>query len=359
MLQQLLAIGRNTFTESIRQPIYLVLLLCGILAVLYNTVSSAYTFREDNAQMVVLSMSTLLLIAAALAALTASGAIAQEIERRTALTVVSKPVPRPLFVLGKFAGVMAAVAMAHYVLTLVVVLCVRHGVMITASDRFDGPVWVFGVGGAVLAAVLATAGNYLYRWVFTSTFVMLLTLLLTAGTLLVLVIDHDWQFQSPLTQLTAGGQSGAGTMAQVLVWSLLVLEAAAVVTAVAVAASTRLSTLVTLLLCIGLVLASPFYSSFSRLVDAELASGQALAFGDSLRLIATADVGIGSKAVFYLGKLLYLVLPNFQYFFPADAYLAGFPIPGGHVAWVSMYAGAYVVAALAAGVALFLGREVG
>jgi hypothetical protein len=43
MWRQLLSIGRNTFQESVRQPVYVVLLLIGALALVVNTALAAYT----------------------------------------------------------------------------------------------------------------------------------------------------------------------------------------------------------------------------------------------------------------------------------------------------------------------------
>ena len=110
MFQQLLTLSRNTFIESIRQPIYVVLIFVGSIGLWLNTHLAAYTFGNDNKMMIDLGLSTLFLIGLALAAFSATGVLSAEIENRTVLTVVSKPVGRPLFVVGKYLGVAAAIA---------------------------------------------------------------------------------------------------------------------------------------------------------------------------------------------------------------------------------------------------------
>jgi len=171
MFQQVLTIGRNTYTESIRQPVFVVLIMASSLLLLLSPSLAAYTLDDDNKMMIDMGLSTLFLTGLLLAAFTATGVLSAEVENKTVLTVVSKPVSRPLFVLGKFVGVAGAIAVAYWTLSSVFLLLVRHRVMQTASDPFDGPVIVFGLLAGLTALLVATLGNYFYQWVFTSSFV--------------------------------------------------------------------------------------------------------------------------------------------------------------------------------------------
>src|SRR6185369_623676 len=100
MFEQLLTIARNTFTESVRQPIYAILLVVAGLALLFCQQIAQYTFDDDTKLMLEMGLSCVFLVGAVQAALTASAVLSSEIENRTALTVVSNPIPRPVFVLG-------------------------------------------------------------------------------------------------------------------------------------------------------------------------------------------------------------------------------------------------------------------
>ena len=128
---------------------------------------------------------------------------ANEIENKTVLTVISKPVSRPLFVVGKYLGISVAIAVAFFLLSTVLALTIRHRVMSTASDHFDIPVLLFGIGGALIAIIFATAANYLYNKVFTSTLTVALLVTQTVALMLVLLINKRWGIQSPLTEFTA------------------------------------------------------------------------------------------------------------------------------------------------------------
>ena len=123
--------------------------------------------------------------------------IHQELANKTALTIVSKPVPRPVFIAGKYIGVSGAILVAGYVLMLVFMLTLRHRVLQNKSDPIDWPVVLFGVGAVLGALGQAAAANYLYKKVFTSTFIYALLLMLTGAFCLVLLIDKGLALPEP------------------------------------------------------------------------------------------------------------------------------------------------------------------
>lgn len=358
MFRQTLTIAQNTFTESIRQPIFLVLILLGSLGLALNPSLAAYTLETgggDDMELINLGLSTVFIVGLFLAAFTATNVLASEIENRTVLTVVSKPVARPVFVAGKYLGIAAAIGVAFYTLSLVFTLTIRHRVMQTAADALDMPVISFGLIGAGAALAVAAAGNYLYRWVFTSTFVAGLVIAMTLATAMVLVIDPDWTFQSPLAEFTAND----GRLGQVLVGLLLIFQALLILTAVAIAASTRLGQVMTLLVCIGVFAVGLISNSLSQWTNHRLALPRDLAPAQSMLAIFTTDVPLHVQLIAALAKLVYIVTPNLQILWPGDAIQLGNAFSVGHVFTVTAYAALYVVAVLAIAVALFQKREVG
>lgn len=335
MFEQLWTIARNTFVESIRQPIYVVLIIACVLLFILATMWTAYTLDDDNKMLIDTGLSMLFLSGLALAGFTATGVLTREIDQKTVLTVVSKPVARPIFVLGKYLGVAAAIGTAYWILSIVFLLTVRHQVLQTASDNLDGPVWVFGSLAMLLAVAAGALGNYYYRWVFNSTFIGTLAAGVTVAFGLVLVLSKQWTLQSPATDLDA----------QLLIGLLLVFEAVLVLTAVAIAASTRLGQVMTLVVCTGVFLLGLVSNSvFGDLVHhfpLQSATGPIDALGRSLALI------------------LYQATPNLQFLWPADALVSQNPITGDYVALVSTYTILYIVAVISIAVALFQTREVG
>jgi ABC-2 type transport system permease protein len=355
MFTQLTTIAHNTFTESIRQPIFVVLILLGSLAMVINPQLAAYTMEDDNKLLIDMGLSTIFLVSLLLAAFTATGVFSNEIENKTVLTVVSKPVGRPLFVVGKYIGISAAIATAFFLLSIAMIFTIRHRVMSTASDHFDMPVILLGFGGAFLALTVATVANYLYGRVFSSTFTVCLLITQTAAFALVLVIDKNWALQSPVTEFIAHD----GELAQVGVGLGLVFQAVLVLTGVAVAASTRLGQVMTLLICIGVFLLGLASNSLSQMVNMRLSIPAGTDYYQSLSAIFSADIALYQKVVYSAAKLIYMVIPNLQFFWPADAITQGTPITAGLFGLVSGYAALQIVAVLAIAIALFQNREVG
>lgn len=358
MPQQLFTIARNTFTEAIRQPIFVVLILVGTLALVLGQQLAANTMETgggDNKMLVDMGLSTLFLVSLFLAAFTATGVLSSEVENKTVLTVVSKPVARPLFVVGKFLGVAGAIALAYYCLSVVFALTVRHRVMSTAADDVDMPVVLFGGTAFLVAVGLAAWGNYFYRWVFTSTFTGTLAATLTAAFALVLVVGKHWEVQSPLTEF----QVDEGRLAQIAVGLVLVFEAVFILTAFAIAASTRLGQVMTLMVCLGVFLLGLATNSLSAQVNARLNLPVSLPAWDSIAAIVAAEEGAGLKIAYLLTKAGYILLPNLQFLWPADAITQGNPFSMVHVATVSAYALLYATVVLCVAVSLFQTREVG
>ncbi|MDX2114223.1 MAG: ABC transporter permease [Planctomycetota bacterium] len=249
MFGQLAAIARNTFVESLRQPVFFILVMAGGGLQIVNTLLSAFTmgFTEetevsgDDKLLFDMGLATIMVCATLLASFIATSVLSREIENKTALTVISKPVGRPAFVLGKYLGVAAAILVATVILVVFFMFAIRHRVMSTARDTIDGPVVFFSSLAVLLSIGLAIWGNYFYGWVFPSTAIgamLPLVLLAYAGTLFV---SKQWAFQPITTDLKP----------QIMIAAGVAVIAVMVLTAVAVAASTRLGQVMTIVVCAG------------------------------------------------------------------------------------------------------------
>ncbi len=326
MSHALLTLTRNTFVESIRQPVFAVLVIAGCLGMVLMPSLSAYTMEDDDRFLLELGVSWIFMVGVLLAAFTATGVLTRELENRTALAVLSKPVARPLFILGKFIGVAAAMAMAVWIVSMILLLAVRHGVMSTAADTVDWVVVLFGVGAAAVALAVAAWGNYMYQWVFTSTFVRLLASGLTIAVLLTLFIAEGFEFQSPMAEFAAEGMLRAG---QVPIALAMVLLGLLFMTAVAIAASTRLSQVMTLSVTLAVVVIGVIHQQIT-----------------------------GAATTGELGWLMY-GLPNLRLLWPGEALVQDQIITVGYLGNVAAYAACLTAAALTLAIALFQQRELG
>ncbi|MBL1218988.1 MAG: hypothetical protein D8M59_16025 [Planctomycetes bacterium] len=248
MTEQLLAIARNTFVQSIRQPIYFVLLGIGILALILNLSLSAFTMDDDNRFLLDMGMATIFLDGLFIAAFVATSVLSREIHDKTVLTVVSKPVGRPLFIFGKYLGVSGAILVAATILACAFMLTKRHQVLQTASDVLDWPVIIFGLTAAFLSLGVAVWGNYFYGWVFTSSAVTMMLPTSIIAWLGVLAFSKEWKYQ--LLSAEHGGMISPDLDMALIIALFALFMALLVMSAVAIAASTRLGQVLTVLVCL-------------------------------------------------------------------------------------------------------------
>lgn len=249
MFFQTLNIARNSLVESLRQPIFFVLIVISGLLQALNTAASGFSMgystsaevHGDDKMLLDVGMATVFVTGMILAAFQATAVISREIEDKTILTVVSKPISRPTVVFGKYLGVTGAILMATLIMVVFLLYGIRHEVMTNASDMVDVPVVVFSVASVLLAMFVAGWTNFFYGWSFPQVSVVLMTVFVPLGYVITLMISEDWAFQS----------IGTDFKPQVLIACLALFLAIMVMTSVAIAASTRLSQVMTLVVCIG------------------------------------------------------------------------------------------------------------
>jgi len=250
MLGSTLTIARNTFVESLRQPVFfIIVLLSGLFQVLntwlagfsmgYHNVPGEVT--GDNKLLFDIGLSTIFICGLFLAAFIATAVLSREIENKTILTIVSKPIGRPAVVVGKYLGVAGAMLVAVLLMVTFLMLAIRHGVLSTAADDPDQPVILFALVAIGLSLFLAAAGNYMYGWPFGQTMIGLLTPLALLAYLGVLLISKKWAIQ-PI---------GTDFKPQLLLACASLTMALLVLTAIATAASTRLGQVMTITVCAG------------------------------------------------------------------------------------------------------------
>jgi len=320
-MDKLFVLSKNTFKETIRQPVYSVIITAALLIFFIIPSLSMYTLGDDNKLLREMGLSTLFLTSLFISIFSASGAVAEEIEKKTVLTVLSKPVQRPIFIIAKFFGVAAAVILAHYICTVMLLMAIRHGVLETAADTHDWTVLTAAGACLILTLLLSAFFNYVYEWRFTSTAVVLVGLFATLAISFLFFIDPQWQFNPQNNHITAMD----------IYASVLLLLAAIIIVALAVALSARFNIVVTLSACSGIFLLG-------------LVSDYVLGRFASTRLWA---------------RIARFLVPNLQIFWISDAIYEGSTVPLKYILISSLYALGYTSAILLAAIALFQRKQVG
>jgi ABC-type transport system involved in multi-copper enzyme maturation permease subunit len=157
---QLLAIGRSTFTEIIRQPVYGLLVLVALAAYALSPAIAMFSLGADRSLLKDFGVSTLFITGLCLAAFAASRVVGGELENRTALILLSKPVGRGVFLVGKFLGILSAVTVASFLFTLALLLAARMGPPESAHTPVDWPVVTAACGAFFVALAAGMISSY-------------------------------------------------------------------------------------------------------------------------------------------------------------------------------------------------------
>lgn len=316
---RIISIARNTFTESIRQPIFFILLMLAGVMISLGPAFSFFTLMQGDKLLKDTGLATMLLTCLLLGVFSASGVVSREIQNKTAATVLSKPAGRGFFIVGKFLGIAGTIVVAIYIMSMIYLITLRYGVKLAAYEDTDYPVIVFLVLAFFLTLLIGAMANYFFGKNFCSSAVIAAIPAFTFAFIVLCFLSPQWSFQA----------FGEKMQWHLLLGSLLITFASFVLTALAVALSTRLQlvpalTITFLFFVLGLM-------------------------SDFLFLEA-------SKGNFFV-KIIYAAVPNLQYFWIADALVQNKPIHIGYIFAVMLYLSAMVTAILAFGAYLFEEKE--
>jgi ABC-type transport system involved in multi-copper enzyme maturation permease subunit len=321
---RLWAITGNTFLQTIRQPVFLVMLMATVGLLAFTMPFSGYTmsvdFQETDLMLLQdLGLGTLRVSSLLIAAFSAAGVLRREIEEKTALIVITKPVTRAVFVIGKFLGVLIAVGLAYYICSLAFLMTIRHKVVIARYDSLDWVVIAVGLSGLAMTVLVTMLGNLWFGWPFTSTAVWSGAVLMTAAMVVIGFVGKGWV-------LVPFGQ---GIPSQLVLELGVMFLASIVFVALAVAASTRFNQTMTLLVCLAVFLLG---SAHPQIIGH---------WAQQAPVIRAAG----------------WVLPDFSQFYPQDDMSLQGSLPLGLVARAGAYCLLYTSAMLAVAVAVFQTRE--
>ena len=305
----------NTFRECVREPIFFLLLLVGLVLICILPMFSMFVFREQVKLVVDSSMATTMVLGLIVAALCSSHTITREMRNGTVLLLLSKPVPRYTFITAKIVGV----TMALTVFTFSMIAASFVAVMI-AKDQFrlDFGAMAFYYGVLAVCALTAAVLNYLKGISFPSAITFLTAAALPIYAVLLYLVQgapDDEGFIPPLQFITALS---------------LLFPAVWLMGAISAALATRCGIVTNLTSCSILF--------FLGLIS---------------KYVSTHWLGGG-----FSGDLFTAILPNWQYFWMADALAAHTQIPLRYLGWALVYSIIYGGFWAVWAMALFNDREV-
>ncbi len=134
-MPKLAAVALSTAKSDIAQPLYAIVMAIGIFGLLVFVFIPGNTFGDDIKQLKDSGLSLILILCIFTSVWSASTSVAEEVEGKTALTVLSKPVSRRDFILGKFTGIAWSAGL----------MCVIFGVLLLVTVAYK-PIYDYREG---------------------------------------------------------------------------------------------------------------------------------------------------------------------------------------------------------------------
>ena len=107
-----LAIGVNTFTELVRQKVFFFLLIFALLMIANSAFMAKLSFQEQFQMLKDISLGAMAVFSSLIAILATANFLPKDMEDRTIYTLLAKPVPRHIYLLGKLLGIIALLGAA-------------------------------------------------------------------------------------------------------------------------------------------------------------------------------------------------------------------------------------------------------
>jgi Cu-processing system permease protein len=147
-----LLVARNTFREATRDRVLAGVVVAGLALLALTQVASSLAMGEGRRFTVDLGLSGISVLGLLVILLTGTSLVAKEVERRTIYNLLSRPITRPAYLVGKWAGLSAALWTVALLLGLAL-----WGLLATRGLAGHGPAVLEGVFLAGLELTVVTA----------------------------------------------------------------------------------------------------------------------------------------------------------------------------------------------------------
>ena len=317
-MNNLFKIAFNAFRESLREPVYCLMLLAALLLIsAYPSLGVSFTFSQPMKLVIDSSMATCLLFGLIAAVLCASNTVSREMRNGTVLLLLSKPVSRWSFILGKILGVTAAVTLFSLLCNFG---CIVSVFVTTDQFNFDKAIYIGFLAAIALGAVGGMVANFIRGSSFPEICTYVLSALMTVFALALLKF----------------GKTPQAVVLSDLVKALVLVDFACIAMAtIAVVSATRLDVVPNICVCSAIfflgLLSSYLFKQFEN---------------------------TKSEALKQMLTVLYSIFPNWQFFWLVDAIALKKTIPIGYVGMAALYMALFVAIASMWAVVLFQNKEV-
>ncbi len=318
-LRRIRAIAATTAAELYGQPAVLLLTLGGVMAIALIPFLQLHSFGEAGRLARDGGLAYQLVIGLALAVVSASSTIHDEVANGTAAAALAKPVSRDLFLVGKWLGVMTVTLRFWFCMLAATLLAERVAERVDGYDFVtDRPVqfvlFLVPMLSLVIAGYLHNRRRARFCRAALTILVWFLAGALAAGLL--------------FTRRTTFAPSFGNLHLAVIPVSALIFLALGVYSAIAAALATRLKASPAMVVCFLLLL---------------------LGLSSDTLLSQTSPAPI---------RLFASIIPNLQSFWMCDTLAPGGSLPPHYLPLATFYAAALAAAALGAAMLAFRGKDI-
>lgn len=125
-------IALNTFREAIRDRVLYLLLFFALVMIFTSRIASLLTVGEESKIIIDIGLSAISFFGVLMAVLIGITLVSREIEKKTIHNILSKPIRRYQFLLGKYGGLLLTILIMDFVMTLGLLLTLYF-----KSGRFE------------------------------------------------------------------------------------------------------------------------------------------------------------------------------------------------------------------------------
>ena len=171
-MNAILAVARGTFREAVRDRVLFLVVGFGVMLLVLTRILAPIAMGEGSRITIDLGLSALGLLGVVIVALVGTNLVHKEIERRTIHVVLSRPVGRASYLVGKWAGLAGTMAAAVFAM---------GAILLVVATAMQGPAAIGPVVQAVFLIALANALLAALAVLFSSLSTPILSVVYTLG----------------------------------------------------------------------------------------------------------------------------------------------------------------------------------
>jgi Cu-processing system permease protein len=148
---KIIAIAQNTFREAVRDRVFVLVAVFGVLLVSSSIVLSPLTIGAQQKLVADIGLASISMFAVLVVLFVGSGLVNKEIDKRTIMTILSKPVSRFEYLFGKYLGLLATIGVMIGAMSVLFALA-----LLATGSQFEGA-YLYSLGLTVVEMMVVTA----------------------------------------------------------------------------------------------------------------------------------------------------------------------------------------------------------